>query len=1118
MKLQKKYLIITFLLIATILLFISQKALANNKIDSLYMQEYTDEFKNWLNLFDEEKEKVLMPKMYEVEPVNISSKNPLYLAKTLRASMNSKYSLKDVIPNNLAIRNQEHTNSCWVFASLSSLETNLALYNYRNSVNLSKVYDFSERHMEYATSKTFENGIINENGYNREVGSGGSYQISHAYLTNGSGAVDESEMPFEDNENTIDISEIQNKEVSSQVYDTTFFPDYNLYSGETKTEIMNQIKQHIQNYGSVEAGLHGGSSDTLGYTCFNNDTGAKFCDNTDEHPIDHDVSIIGWDDNYSIDNFSENARPTSNGAWIVRNSWGERIEESLSELKQEIYDESVKEGIETNWNSAEDVPNAYIEFIGYTIEGDKAYMKYGDNGIIYVSYEDVNISKQMAGIVKATDNVNYDYIYQYDNFFPIGNMVSTNPDVMLSNIFKKQSTAAEYLTQVMLYVYGENTCKVYVNPNGTSTASKDLQLVQLKAGETETISNGYHTLEFAEPIEINSNEFAVVVEIHSTSGYAIIPLEGKNDKMPIWDSVEIENGKCFMALGNDLDNCQWYDLGKINEQNASLANGDSTIKAFTTSQVWDNSLKNIEIETQPNKTSYIEGENFDKTGMVVIANYNSETSPTVILDDNSYNIVNGTNLKAGQTSVTITYENMSVEQPITVEENIVTGITIKTPPSKTEYLEGENFDSTGMVVEASYKDGSKKEIKDYVIENGDNLKANQNQVTISYGDKSISQAILVTANSLEKIEITTPPDKTEYVVGQNFDKTGMVVTGTYQNGARNEIINYTIENGTNLSVGQSVVIISYEGKTTSQPITVEEKTITGITITKNPNKMEYIQNKENIDLTGGLLRINYNDNSSENIDLASDQIEVTGFDNTKVGTNTITIKYQNYTTTLNITIVEEEVNNDQGTTEPEEKPENSDSLNGNCVVDNVKLYMFTDKSEQEYLTMDITIDNINRNMNANDSLEYYYYLSPSQNESNIQGWVKIDSNQDENDKLIFTVNTKDIKNYEEIKDSNTVYIYIREVAKKGGNQSVLISKPILIDSDYTMEVYLDNVKTDNINTGNNNNSNAGGDETTAPGKLPQTGVRNIAVILLVVLAIGGIIFFIRYKKLSKYVK
>lgn len=36
----------------------------------------------------------------------------------------------------------------------------------------------------------------------------------------------------------------------------------------------------------------------------------------------HDVTVVGWDDNYSKDNFLPDHKPPYNGAWIVKNSWG----------------------------------------------------------------------------------------------------------------------------------------------------------------------------------------------------------------------------------------------------------------------------------------------------------------------------------------------------------------------------------------------------------------------------------------------------------------------------------------------------------------------------------------------------------------------------------------------------------------------------------------------------------------------------------------------------------------------------------------------------------------------------------------------------------------------------
>ena len=257
MKKLKKIMVVLILLILLIMFLTTKKVFANNSANLFEPVEYSDDFKKWLELSDEEKKNVIIPRMYDVPFSKPEYTNPFYRAKMLRSNISPKYDLRDIIPANLAIRNQMQTNSCWAFASLSSLETNLALSNYKKGTNLSKIYDFSERHMEYSTNRYFKDNVENPKGFNREVGSGGTYLMAETYLANGYGAIPEAEMPFENNEKLIDISQIQNKTVSSQLYDFAMYPDYNTEATEVKDIIVNQIKQHIQNYGSVYAGLHG---------------------------------------------------------------------------------------------------------------------------------------------------------------------------------------------------------------------------------------------------------------------------------------------------------------------------------------------------------------------------------------------------------------------------------------------------------------------------------------------------------------------------------------------------------------------------------------------------------------------------------------------------------------------------------------------------------------------------------------------------------------------------------------------------------------------------------------------------------------------------------------------
>ena len=71
-----------------------------------------------------------------------------------------------------------------------------------------------------------------------------------------------------------------------------------------------------------------------------------------------------------------------------------------------------------------------------------------------------------------------------------------------------------------------------------------------------------------------------------------------------------------------------------------------------------------------------------------------------------------------------------------------------------------------------------------------------------------------------------------------------------------------------------------------------------------PAKTKYIQNKEELDLTGGVIEIAYNDGNKEDLTMTSSSITATGFDNTILGTQKITLTYKNKTTQFNVEIIE----------------------------------------------------------------------------------------------------------------------------------------------------------------------------------------------------------------------
>ena len=119
-----------------------------------------------------------------------------------------------------------------------------------------------------------------------------------------------------------------------------------------------------------------------------------------------------------------------------------------------------------------------------------------------------------------------------------------------------------------------------------------------------------------------------------------------------------------------------------------------------------------------------------------------------------------------------------------------------------------------------------------------------------------------------------------------------------------------VEGFDNKKIGENIVTIIYQGKTTTFNVTIIAKSVVSIELNKKPDKLYYIQNDENLDLSGGTLKIKYNDKTEEIIDLTEKTIKVKGFSNKEVGINTIIIEYKGKIETFNINIIPNEKEED----------------------------------------------------------------------------------------------------------------------------------------------------------------------------------------------------------------
>lgn len=272
----------------------------NNVKNILKTCEYSQEYLDWLDLSEEEKANTVMPPVCSVskEDVLMNSVTSYSLKSNTSGDIPEYFSLIEE-DRTSSVKDQQDTGACWTFAANAVTESYLM-----SKVNIE--YDLSERHMEYATSKTFLNDEINPLAFSREVDDGGNFYLASAYLTNKQGPVLESEMPFLNNTSKIALSEVQNKTVAFDVNDIMISS-----SSTGCSAVASTMKEHLMNNGALAVAIYMTGSSSY----YNSTTNALYYNNSSSSS-NHAVTIVGWDDNYSKSNFAFSNQPSSDGAWI----------------------------------------------------------------------------------------------------------------------------------------------------------------------------------------------------------------------------------------------------------------------------------------------------------------------------------------------------------------------------------------------------------------------------------------------------------------------------------------------------------------------------------------------------------------------------------------------------------------------------------------------------------------------------------------------------------------------------------------------------------------------------------------------------------------------------------
>ncbi|MCL2882817.1 MAG: lectin like domain-containing protein, partial [Coriobacteriia bacterium] len=225
--------------------------------------------------------------------------------------------LQGVTSNYLpTIRNQNSTGCCWAFGSTGCVD----IYD---GITKGTPILYSEEHMRFSVSK--QNPAPVDALYGRNADDGGNFVLASAYMTNWTGMALDSAAPFPPAPSTNEGATPPITSTTVPVWPATKMSapvvDHVMGTASIPMKAAN-VKSAIMKYGAVNVSIDG-SIMSLSSPYYNagNYASCGTSSNMDTTSA-HNVDLVGWNDNFPTTSFNAVCRPTSPGAWLVRNSWG----------------------------------------------------------------------------------------------------------------------------------------------------------------------------------------------------------------------------------------------------------------------------------------------------------------------------------------------------------------------------------------------------------------------------------------------------------------------------------------------------------------------------------------------------------------------------------------------------------------------------------------------------------------------------------------------------------------------------------------------------------------------------------------------------------------------------
>lgn len=496
------------------------------------------------------------------------------------SALPEKYDLR-VEGLSTAVKDQSPLSDCYAFGAIGSVESNYL----KQTGKTGNTPSFSEKHLAYFAQHTRPDNLnqagegivsLKDDGTVDETGVGlewGMPTLSIGQLSNGEGVVSTGLVPHTADDGTMESTKLwtvsedyrnlsEARVTQAEILSTP--ANYSSGSYQYDAQATQNIKKHLVDNGAlcISMGVYDAKSAEDAKSVWNEATGAYY--SKPETRSNHAVTLIGWDDTFSKTNFSVGNQPAGDGAWLIKNSWG---------------------NTSSGMNFLNAVPNA---------AGSK------DCGYFWMSYYEGSIMTPVSYQVDvgADDHDNlmqYDYLNIRNPYSMIGEIIKTilttkgiTADKSVANVFTAQGYETLSAVSFIAPAPGCNVdIQIYRNgsPGEIAERTPDVTL------NTEAVeSAGFHTLDLGEKaINLRPNEAYTIVQTITSKNESYLPVElgselEKNPSGGMTGAQAVCNpGESYVQTSEG-----WTDLSQIGEvtlkeqsKEMTFTVGNAMIKAYT---------------------------------------------------------------------------------------------------------------------------------------------------------------------------------------------------------------------------------------------------------------------------------------------------------------------------------------------------------------------------------------------------------------------------------------------------------------------------------------------------------------------------------------------------------